>query len=149
MEIEPPELLDLLRAIERRGAFEIAKKVLVTASGVFRYAIVTGRTKSDPTRDLRGVLASHERRHYAALKPEELPEFLGKLATYDGNLLTRHAIRLLALTFVRTWELRGARWPEFDLERAEWRIPAERMKMREEHIVPLSRQAVAVLEEIH
>jgi integrase len=141
-------LLDVLRAIEQRGAFEIAKKTLVIAGQVFRYAIATGRTKSDPTRDLRGVLASRERRHYAALKREELPEFLGKLATYDGNLLTQHAIRLLALTFVRTWELRGAKWPEFDLERAEWRIPAERMKMREEHIVPLSRQAVTVLEEI-
>jgi integrase len=147
-DVEPPELLDALRAIEKRGALEIARKTLVTAGQVFRYAIATGGAKSDPTRDLRGALETRETRHYSALSRADLPEFLQKLAAYDGNLLTKHAIRLLLLTFVRTGELRGATWPEFDIGRAEWRIPAERMKMGEEHIVPLSHQALVALEEI-
>lgn len=148
VEVQPPELLDALRAIEKRGALEIAKKALVISGQVFRYAIATGRAKTDPTRDLRGALKTRETRHYAALSRTDLPEFLGKLAAYDGNVLTKHAIRLLLLTFVRTGELRGAKWPEIDLERGEWRVPADRMKMGEEHFVPLSRQAVEVLEEV-
>jgi integrase len=148
MEIEPPELLDVLRAIERRGALEIASKTLVTAGQVFRYAIVTCRAKTDPTRDLRGALKTRETRHYSALKRADLPDFLAKLNVYDGNTLTKLATRLLLLTFVRTGELRGAKWAEFDVERAEWVIPAERMKMSHEHIVPLSSQAMAVIEEI-
>jgi integrase len=146
--IEPPEVLDALRAIERRGALEIARKTMVTAGQVFRFGIATGRAKSDPTRDLRGALQEREERHYSVLKREDLPEFLAKLAKYDGNTLTRLAIRFLALTFVRTGEMRGAKWTEFDAERAQWVIPAERMKMGEPHLVPLSRQALAVLEEI-
>jgi len=148
MDIEPPELLAALRVIEKRGALEIARKTLVTAGQVFRYAIATGRAKTDPTRDLRGALKTQERRHYSALSRADLPEFLGKLGTYDGNLLTKLAIKLLLLTFVRTGELRGAIWPEFDLEHKQWVIPAERMKMAEEHIVPLSAQALAALEEV-
>jgi integrase len=148
VDIEPPEVLEALRAIEKRGALEIAKKTRVVAGQVFRYAIATGRAKSDPSRDLRGALKTRETRHYSALTRKELPEFLGKLAAYDGNLLTRLALRLLILTFVRTGELRGAQWSEFDLEHGAWRIPGERMKMGEEHIVPLSRQALAVIEEI-
>jgi integrase len=148
MEIQPPEILDVLRSIERRGALEIASKTLVTAGQVFRYAVSTGRAKSDPTRDLRGALKTRETRHYSALKRSELPDFLEKLDAYDGNTLTKLAIRLLVLTFVRTLELRGAKWTEFDLSRAEWVIPAERMKMGHEHIVPLSQQAIAVINEI-
>ena len=147
-EIEAPALLEVIRGIERRGALELAKKAFGAAGQVFRYAIATARAKSDPTRDLRGALKTRDVQHYARLTEADLPEFLEKLDAYDGNLLTRLAIRLLMLTFVRTGELRGARWPEFDQAKREWRIPAERMKMGVQHIVPLSTQAVAVLEQI-
>jgi integrase len=147
-EIEPPELLEAIRAIEKREALELASKTRIVAGQVFRYAIATGRAKSDPTRDLRGAFKTREVRHYAKLSEADLPGFLAKLDQYDGNNLTRLAIKLLLLTFVRTGELRGARWSEFDFDKREWRIPAERMKTRAEHIVPLSDQALAVLEEL-
>ena len=147
-EIEAPELLTVLRIIEARGALELASKTLITAGQVFRYAIATSRAKSDPTRDLRGALKRREVHHYNALKESELPEFLKKLDAYDGHDLTRHAMRLLMLTFLRTNELRGARWTEFDFNKAEWRVPAERMKSRAEHLVPLCTQSIAVLEQI-
>ncbi len=147
-EIEPAELLGVIRTVEARGALELASKTLIVAGQVFRYAIATSRAKSDPTRDLRGALKRGEARHYNALKESDLPEFLKKLAIYDGHHLTRHAIRLLMLTFVRTNELRAAQWTEFNFDKAEWRIPAERMKTRVEHIVPLSAQAICTLEQI-
>lgn len=147
-EIEAAELLDVLRRVEARGALELASKTLIVAGQVFRYAIATSRAKSDPSRDLRGALKRREVRHYNALKESELPEFLKKLDAYDGNDMTRHAIRLLMLTFVRTNELRAAKWTEFDFDKGEWRIPAERMKTRAEHLVPLAAQAIAVLEKI-
>jgi len=147
-DIEAPALLEVIRGIEQRGALELAKKAFGAAGQVFRYAIATARAKSDPSRDLRGAPKTRDVQHYARLTEADLPEFLEKLEAYDGNLLTRLAIRLLMLTFVRTGELRGARWTEFDLSKREWRIPAERMKMGVQHIVPLSKQAVAVLEEI-
>lgn len=158
VEIEPPEVLDAIRAIERRGALEWASKTLIAAGQVFRYAVSSGRAKSDPTRDLRGALKSREVSHYARLKEEELPEFLGKLDVYDrpgpapqgygGKKVTQIAITLLMLTWVRTGELRGARWPEFNFDKGEWRIPAERMKGGIEHVVPLPSQAIAALEEL-
>jgi len=147
-EIDAPELLDTLRAIERRDALELASKTRIVAGMVFRYAIQTGRAKMDPARDLRGALKTRETRHYAKLSDADLPEFLRKLDAYDGNTVTKLALKLLALMFVRTGELRGARWSEFDFEKAEWRIPAERMKTLAQHIVPLSQQAVAVLEQL-
>lgn len=147
-EIDAPELLDTLRAIERRDALELASKTRIVAGMVFRYAIQTGRAKGDPARDLRGALKTRETRHYARLTDGDLPEFLQKLDAYDGNTLTKLALKLLALTFVRTAELRGARWSEFDFEKAEWRIPAERMKTRAQHLVPLSQQAMTVLEQL-
>jgi integrase len=145
-----PELLDALRKVERRGALDIASRLLQTCGAICRYAIVTGRAAYNPAADLKGALKAPERkRHHAALAHDELPEFLKKLAQYDGDAQTRRALQLLNLTFVRTGELRGAFWSEFDLDAAEWRIPAERMKMRQEHIVPLSEQAVAILREQH
>ena len=147
-EIEAAELLNVIRAVEARGALELASKTLIVAGQVFRYAIATSRAKSDPTRDLRGALKRRDVRHYNALKEADLPEFLKKLDAYDGNDMTRHAIRLLMLTFVRTNELRAAKWTEFDFDKAEWRVPAERMKTRAEHLVPLSEQAIATLEKI-
>ena len=147
-EIKPPELLDVLRKIERRGAYEVASRVKQRCRQVFQYAIATGRAESDPSRDLDGALATPPHRNYAALAESELPEFLRKLGVYDGHVQTRLALRFLVLTFVRTGELRGAEWTEIDEKAAEWRIPKERMKMREEHIVPLSKQALAVLTEL-
>ena len=115
---------------------------------VFMYAIATGRAERNPVPDLRGALKTPVVKHHAYLKAADLPEFLKQLEAYDGGLQTKLALRFLLLTFVRTTELRAAEWTEVDFDKAEWRIPAKRMKMKEEHIVPLSRQAVAVLREL-
>lgn len=147
-EIEAPDVLDMVRAIERRGALETAGRVMQRCAAVFRYAVHTGRAKHNPAADLRGVLKTRKVEHRAALSRAELPELLRKIEAYDGRLLTRLALRFAALAFVRPGELRGARWEEFDIEAAEWRIPAERMKMKAPHLVPLSTQALATLEEI-
>jgi integrase len=146
--LDPPELLAVLRKIASRGAHELRERVQQRASMIFRYAIATGRCQRDPVADLRGAFTSPTRYNYAALGQKDLPAFFAKLAEYDGEPTTKLAIRLLALTFVRTGELRGAPWSEFNLDGAEWRIPAERMKMGQEHIVPLSRQALDVLREL-
>lgn len=147
-EITPPELITVLRKIESRGALETAQRILQRCHAVFRYAVSTGRCERNPAADLRGTLKAPKRKNYAALSAAELPEYLKKLDTYDGHLQTKLALKLLALTFVRSGELRGAEWGEFDFERAEWRIAAQRTKMREEHIVPLSRQALDVLRQL-
>ena len=142
------DLLDALRKVESRGARETAHRILQNCGQVFTYAVVTQRIERSPAADLRGALEPVEKKNNAYLKEEELPEFLAKLNAYDGHPLTRLAIRLLLLTFVRTIELRGARWSEINWEKADWRIPAERMKMREQHIVPLSSQSLALLREL-
>jgi integrase len=147
-DITAQDLLTTLRKIEARGAHETATRVLQRCSAVFRYAIVTGRTTYNPAADLKGALTPQKVTHRAALSAADLPEFFEKLDAYQGQRQTVLALRLLVLTFVRTLELRGARWEEFDFEAAEWRIPAERMKMKEPHIVPLSRQALEVLAEL-
>jgi integrase len=148
-EIEPPELLALLRKVEKRGAVEIAKRLRQTVGQVFRYGIVTGRAKRDPSGDLKGALkASGRQAHQKAMRREDLPKFLRALSTYDGEARTRLGLHLAVLTFVRTTELRAARWDEVDLEAAECCIPAERMKMRAPHIVPLSRQAIETFVEL-
>lgn len=146
--ISAPDLLMALRVIEKRGALEIAGRVLQRCNAVFRYAVATGRIAANPAAELRGALKTPERKHYAALAHDELPEFLAKLAEYDGDPQTRLGLQLMVHTFVRTGELRAASWAEFNLDLGEWRIPAERMKMREEHIVPLSRQALALLRQL-
>lgn len=150
-EIEAPELLATVRKIEARGAYDLAHRVLAVCGQVFRYGVATGRCRRDPTSDLRGALTPHKAKHQAAVRPEELPELLRKIDAYDkeqGDTLTRLALQLMAATFVRTSELIGAKWVEFDLKAKVWAIPAERMKMKTEHLVPLSRQALALLEEI-
>jgi len=147
-DISPEELLNVVRAVERRGALDVAGRILQRCSSVFRYAIQTSRAKINPATELRGALRSHKVTHRAALSAESLPEFLQKLDHYDGHMLTRLALRLVMLTFVRSNELREARWEEFDIDQAMWRIPAERMKMRSAHLVPLSSQAIGVLEQI-
>ena len=147
-EIEAHELLAALRPIEKRGALEIAAKVRRWCGMVFRYGIATGRAKHNPAPDLRGALATPVTKHYAAFDRAGLTDFLRKLDDFDGAPLTRLGLRLLALTFVRTGELRGVTWSEFDLPGRTWSIPAERMKMRAPHIVPLSYQAVSALDEL-
>lgn len=148
-DITAPELLALLRDIEKRGAIEIAHRALQSCGQIFRYAIATGRAERDISPDLRGALKTRKKENYASLEAKELPEFFEKLEAYDGDPQTKLALRFLILTFVRTGELRGARWEEIDFAKAEWRIPAERMKMREQHIVPLCKQALAILEELN
>lgn len=147
-ELTAPELLAVLRKIESRDALETASRVYQRCGAVFRYAVITGRCERSPAADLRGALKAPKRMNRAALSAADLPEYLAKLEAYDGHLQTKLGLKLLALTFVRTGELRGAEWAEIDFEHAEWRIPAERMKMRAAHIVPLSRQALAVLEQL-
>ena len=149
-EIQAPELLETIRKIEARGAYDLAHRVLQVCGQVFRYGIATGRCTRNLSTDLRGALTPHKKQHQAAVRPEELPELLRAIAGYDetGDKQTRLALQLLAQTFVRTNELIGAEWAEFDLNNALWIIPAGRMKMKAEHVVPLSRQAVLILSEL-
>jgi len=148
-EIMAPELLETLRRIEARGALETAHRALQNCGQVFRYAVATGRADRDPSGDLRGALPPPNKKHHASLTdPKDIAALLRSLDTYSGHHVTRCALKLAPLVFVRPGELRHAEWSEIDFEAAEWRIPAAKMKMREKHIVPLSRQAVAVLREI-
>jgi integrase len=148
-DITAPELLSVLRVIEQRGALDLANRALQYCGQIFMYGIATGRADRNPASDIKGALKTPVKKHFAHLKNSELPEFLKRLDAYDGTLQTKLAVKLLMLTFVRTTELRGATWDELDLDKAEWRIPAERMKMRRDHIVPLSKQAVAAFRELH
>ena len=150
--LEPPELLDMLRKVEKRGVNETARRLKQLVGQIFRFAIVTGRAKRDPSADLKDALrATGEPQRHRAMPLPELPTFLQKLETYSGEQQTKLALKLVTLTFLRTTELRAGKWNELenlDENSAQWRIPAERMKMRLEHLVPLSRQAVAVLREL-
>jgi integrase len=147
-EITAPELLAVLRKIESRGAFEMSKKSMQLAGQVFRFGVATGRCERDPTPDLKGALKTRKVKHMARVSEAELPELMRKIAAYDGELQTRLALQFMALTFVRTGEMRFAEWSEFDEAKAEWRIPAERMKMPSPHIVPLSTQALEVIRQL-
>lgn len=147
-EIKPLVLLNVLRRMESRGATEKAKKVRQRCSEVFRYAIVTGRAEYNPAADLTSAMSGHESKHYPFLTVEELPDFFKALSGYTGSPLIVLAARLLILTGVRTGELRGAFWSEFDLEKAVWEIPAERMKMKRPHLVPLSTQALEIVQQL-
>jgi len=148
-EITSRETLAVLRKIEDREAYETAHRTMQNCSQVFRYAVATGRADRDPTLELRGALTPNKERHYPSITdPEGIGALLRAIDGYDGSLATKCALRLAPLVFVRPGELRRAQWTELNLDKAEWRIPAERMKMREQHIVPLSTQAVAVLKEL-
>jgi integrase len=148
-EIEPLTVLSTMRKIEQRGAIESAKRILNMASSVFRYGVATGRCFRDPTADIKGALRPPlPAKRRTALPAKEIPAFMDALAGYDGDEITKLGLRILILTFVRTGELRFAKWSEFeDLEGPAplWRIPAERMKLRRPHLVPLSRQVVSAL----
>lgn len=147
-EIKPLELLNVLRKIEKRGALEKMRKVRQRCSEVFRYAIATGRAEFNPAADLSSALEVHQSSHFPFLKADEIPDFLRALDSYTGSRLVQIATKLLMITGVRTIELRAALWLEFDLDNAIWEIPAERMKMRRPHLVPLSTQALDLLNEI-
>jgi integrase len=147
-EIEAPELVAMTKAIEERGARDIAKRDLETVGQVFRYSIAHGYSKRNPASEIRprDILKSTRKTNYARIDAKELSLLLRSIEVYQGTHVTRLAMKLLALTFVRTSELIGATWDEFDLGNARWDIPAERMKMRTPHIVPLAQQAMDVLE---
>jgi len=149
-QIEAPELLQAIRKIEARGSYDLAHRVLQVCGQVFRYGIATGRCTRNLSADLRGALTPHVKQHQTAVRSEELPDLLRAIAKYDeiGDKQTCLALQLLAQTFVRTSELIGAEWGELDLDNALWIIPAGRMKMRTEHVVPLTRQALAILAEL-
>ncbi|SQL17935.1 site-specific recombinase, phage integrase family [Escherichia coli] len=147
-EIKPLELLNVLRKIEKRGALEKMRKVRQRCSEVFRYAIATGRAEFNPAADLSSALEVHKSNHFPFLKSDEIPDFLRALDSYAGSRLVQIATKLLMVTGVRTIELRAALWQEFDLDNAIWEIPAERMKMRRSHLVPLSTQALGFLNEL-
>jgi len=146
-ELEAPELLTAVQKIESRGAYDLAHRVLQVCGQVFRYGIATGKCKRDIAHDLRGALTPHILKHQPAIKPEQLPELLRAIDAYDqtGDLQTKLALQLLALTFVRTNELIGAEWTEFDLDQRVWLIPEHRMKMKSEHVVPLASQTLPIL----
>ncbi len=147
-EIEQPLLLEVIRKIEKRGAVDLARRQLQKCGEIFRYGLAEGKVDRDITYKMHKALKSVKKGHFAALDVKELPGFLKAIERNDARLYqsTRNALKLIMLTFVRTNELINARWDEIDFERKRWIIPAERMKMGKEHIVPLSRQAIEILE---
>lgn len=149
-DITAPELLNVVRKIETRGAHDVAKRAVQVCGQIFRYGIVTGRNERNPAGDLRGALKTAPKGHYAAIEPDDIPEFLATLNKNEARLYreTTLAIKLLMLTFVRTSELIEAKWNEFDFKKALWSIPAERMKMKRPHVIPLANQTIEILEEL-
>ena len=148
-EIKAPELLTVLRRVESRGVLEGAHRIRGLCSMIFRYAVSTGRTERNPAQDLIGSLAPAKEKHLAAItEPKEVRELLLAIDGYVGSYVVRLALQLSPLVFVRPGELRHMEWKEVDFENALWSIPAEKMKMREPHLVPLSKQARKILEEL-
>ncbi len=146
-EVTAPKLLDVVRRIEQRGALETAHRTLQNCGQVFRYAVATGRAERDPSGDLRGALPPVKGEHFAAVtEPEKLAGILRALDSYEGTLVVRCALRLAPLVFVRPGELRHAQWADIDLEMAEWRYTVTKTDTK--HIVPLSKQSVAILAEL-
>lgn len=141
-EIKPLELLETLRKMEKRGALEKMRKVRQRCGEVYRYAIITGRAEYNPAPDLATALTPPKKQHFPFLTTEELPYFLKDLAGYTGSVITKTATKIILLTAVRTQELRFARWQDIDLEKGIWEIPAEVMKMKRPHVVPLSKQVI-------
>jgi integrase len=146
-EIKAPEVVEMVKAIQKRGASDIAKRALETTGQIFGYAIAHGYAEHNPAKQFKPsvILQSVPKTNYARIDAKELSTLLRRIEIYQGTPVTRLAIRLLAMTFVRTTELIEAKWSEFDFEAGRWDIPAERMKMRSPHIVPLAKQALEVL----
>lgn len=149
-DIAAPALLAAIRKIEARGALETAHRALACCGQVFRYAVATGRAERDPTGDLRGALPPVKKeKHFAAItNPKKVGELMRDIEGYQGSYIVKGAFKLSPLLFVRPGELRKMEWTELDLDKAEWIIPADKMKMGVTHIVPLAKQAVAVLREM-
>lgn len=148
-QITAPELLDCLRKVEKRGALDIAGRIRQICSQIFRYGIQTGRCERDTASDLKGALKTRKTKHFPAIDAKELPDFIRAMERNDARLFdrTRRAIKLTMLTFCRPGEIRQAQWSEIDFEEKQWTIPAEKMKMRRDHVVPLSRQALKILKD--
>lgn len=147
--IRPTELLAVLKRVEDRGAIETTHRVQQNCGQVFRYAVATGRAESDPSRDLRGALTPWKPVHYPTLTDaREIGRLLRDIDAYEGGFITKCAMKLSPLLFVRPGELRRAEWAEINLEAAEWRIPAAKMKARTLHIVPLATQALNIFREL-
>lgn len=150
-EIDSPQMLSIVREVEARGVRETAKRILQRSRAVFQYGIMTGRCARNPAADIDAQTVLKKGpgvRHMARVKAAEIPQLMRDIDNYQGDLVTRLALRLMALTFLRTKEMIRAEWSEFDEAAAEWRVPPERMKMRDPHIVPLSRQALDVLAQL-
>ena len=148
--IKPWDVLSALRVIEKRGAIESAHKIKQLCGQVFRFAVASGLADRDMTVDLRGALSAVPEAHYAAITdPKEAAELLRAIDAYNGHAYAVVALKLAPLVFVRPGELRSAEWSEIDLDAAEWRIPGSKMKMGQDHIVPLARQAVALLKDLY
>ena len=148
-EIKPPDLLAILRRVESRGALETAHRIRTICGQVLRYAVATGRADRDSAADLRGALPPVREKHHAALiDPKEVAELLRAIDGLQGTFVTKCALKLAPMLFVRPGELRQMEWEEVDLENAQWNLPAEKMKMKQPHIVPLSKQALAILEDL-
>ena len=143
-------LLDLAKSIQQRGANELAKRVIQMSRHIFQYAIITGRADRNLAEDLRGLIRAKPKKHFASLDIKELPEFLGALYTNEARLmpLTHLAVQFMMLTFVRTGEMIKAEWSEFDFDEKMWLIPAKRMKMNKDHLVPLSDQTLDILHRV-
>lgn len=149
-EINAPDVLQVLRRVEARGAIESAHRIKTIFGQIFRYAIATGRADRDPAADLKGALSAVKAKNMAALtEPSEFAELLRAIDNYKGTFIVRCALKIQAYTFVRPGELRHAEWCEIDLNAKEWRISAEKMKIRQPHIVPLARQVIEILKELH
>lgn len=148
-DIVATDLLTTVRRIEGRGAIDTAHRALQNCGQIFRYAVATGRALRDPTGDLRGALPPRRTGHFAAItEPDEVGELLRAIDGFKGSLVVKTALKLGPLLFVRPGELRQAEWSEFDLDKGEWSIPAERMKARRSHLVPLATQAVEILRDL-
>jgi len=148
--IKPPEMLAALRRIEARGANDIAHRAKQTAGQIFRYAVVTGRAERDPSADLKGALVPRNKKHHAAITdPAEVGRLMVAIDGFTGTPIVKTALQLSALLFQRPGEIRAMEWAEINWEQARWEIPAEKMKMRTPHVVPLCRQALELLEELH
>ena len=148
-DISQVEMLNVLRKMEQRGVLDKLKKTRQACRQIFTYAIITGRAEHNPVSDLAGALKSPKQQHYPHLLVDQIPDFLRALSEYIGSTITRNATRLLMLTGLRTIELRASEWVDIDFDKGVWNVPAERMKMRRPHLVPLSTQVRELLEEIH
>lgn len=148
-QVTPAHILAIIKRAEKRGAESVAVNLRMWCSAVFRYAIAHLRADNDPAAHLRGTIEKPKTEHAKPLSREQIALFAGKLDEHGGYQTTRIALKLMLYTFVRTVELRQAHWSEINLDLGEWRIPAERMKKREPHIVPLANQAIALLRELH